>query len=72
MGMKRPQLYGMNNNPYSQQQQQQSGSYPAQPYGPPTPQRYPMTMQSRNQSNMGGMQYPQQQVNIVKDETIYN
>ncbi|XP_032880949.1 AT-rich interactive domain-containing protein 1B isoform X6 [Amblyraja radiata] len=62
MGMKRPQLYGMNNNPYSQQQQQQSGSYPAQPYGPPTPQRYPMTMQSRNQSNMGGMQYPQQQM----------
>ncbi|XP_062912086.1 AT-rich interactive domain-containing protein 1B isoform X1 [Mobula hypostoma] len=63
MGMKRPQLYGMNSNPYSQQQQQQqSGPYPGQPYGPPTPQRYPMTMQSRNQSNMGGMQYPQQQM----------
>ncbi|XP_069787721.1 AT-rich interactive domain-containing protein 1B-like isoform X2 [Narcine bancroftii] len=61
MGMKRPQLYGMNNNPYSQQQQQ-SGPYPSQPYGPPTPQRYPVTMQSRNQSNMGGMQYPQQQI----------
>ncbi|XP_067900890.1 AT-rich interactive domain-containing protein 1B isoform X4 [Heterodontus francisci] len=63
MGMKRPQLYGMNNNPYSQQQhQQQSGPYPGQPYGPPTPQRYPMTMQGRNQSSMGGMQYPQQQM----------
>ncbi|XP_072363747.1 AT-rich interactive domain-containing protein 1B isoform X3 [Scyliorhinus torazame] len=63
MGMKRPQLYGMNNNPYSQQQhQQQSGPYPGQQYGPPTPQRYPMTMQGRNQSNMGGIQYPQQQM----------
>uniref|UniRef100_UPI00398F509A AT-rich interactive domain-containing protein 1B isoform X2 n=1 Tax=Pristiophorus japonicus TaxID=55135 RepID=UPI00398F509A len=63
MGMKRPQLYGMNNNPYSQQQQQQqqSGPYPGQPYGPPTPQRYPMSMQGRTQSSMGGMQYPQQQ-----------
>uniref|UniRef100_UPI00398ED2EB AT-rich interactive domain-containing protein 1B isoform X5 n=1 Tax=Pristiophorus japonicus TaxID=55135 RepID=UPI00398ED2EB len=64
MGMKRPQLYGMNNNPYSQQQQQQqqSGPYPGQPYGPPTPQRYPMSMQGRTQSSMGGMQYPQQQM----------
>ncbi|XP_067845206.1 AT-rich interactive domain-containing protein 1B-like isoform X4 [Heptranchias perlo] len=63
MGMKRPQLYGMNNNPYSQQQQQQqqSGPYPGQPYGPPTSQRYPMSMQGRNQSSMGGMQYPHQQ-----------
>ncbi|XP_041034668.1 AT-rich interactive domain-containing protein 1B isoform X2 [Carcharodon carcharias] len=66
MGMKRPQLYGMNNNPYSQQQhqqqQQQSGPYPGQSYGPPTPQHYPMSMQGRNQSSMGGMQYPQQQM----------
>eukprot|EP00062_Callorhinchus_milii_P019668 gi/632974461/ref/XP_007903690.1/ PREDICTED: AT-rich interactive domain-containing protein 1B isoform X2 [Callorhinchus milii] len=57
MGMKR---YGMSNNPYSQQQQ--SGPYPGQPYGPSTAQRYPMGMQARTQSSMAAMQYPQQQM----------
>eukprot|EP00062_Callorhinchus_milii_P010172 gi/632954731/ref/XP_007893116.1/ PREDICTED: AT-rich interactive domain-containing protein 1A isoform X1 [Callorhinchus milii] len=65
MGMKRPQPYGGNNNPYAQQPQQappqQSGPYPGQPYGPPMSQRYPVGAQGRTQGTMsGGMQYPQQ------------
>uniref|UniRef100_A0A8C4YPU2 AT-rich interaction domain 1B n=1 Tax=Gopherus evgoodei TaxID=1825980 RepID=A0A8C4YPU2_9SAUR len=60
MVMKRPQLYGMGNNPHSQTQQ--SSPYPGQSYGPPGPQRYPMGMQGRTSGALGGMQYPQQQV----------
>lgn len=60
MVMKRPQLYGMGNNPHSQAQQ--SSPYPGQSYGPPGPQRYPVGMQGRAAAAMGGMQYPQQQV----------
>ncbi|XP_041660879.1 AT-rich interactive domain-containing protein 1B [Cheilinus undulatus] len=60
MAMKRSQLYGMN-NPYSQQQQQ-GAPYSGQPYGAPSPHRYPMGMSSRGQMGMGGMQYPQQQI----------
>uniref|UniRef100_A0A8B9GNG5 AT-rich interaction domain 1B n=1 Tax=Amazona collaria TaxID=241587 RepID=A0A8B9GNG5_9PSIT len=60
MVMKRPQLYGMGNNPHSQVQQ--SGPYPGQSYGPPGPQRYPVGMQGRAAAAMGGMQYPQQQI----------
>lgn len=67
VGKMRGQPYG-GPNPYSQQQQapptgpgpQQGGSYPGQGYGPPGPQRYPMGMQSRTPSTMGGMQYGQQ------------
>ncbi|XP_065446437.1 AT-rich interactive domain-containing protein 1B isoform X22 [Chrysemys picta bellii] len=59
MVMKRPQLYGMGNNPHSQTQQ--SSPYPGQSYGPPGPQRYPMGMQGRTSGALGGMQYPQQQ-----------
>ncbi|XP_032399666.1 AT-rich interactive domain-containing protein 1B isoform X1 [Etheostoma spectabile] len=59
MGMKRSQLYGMSNNPYSQQQ---GASYSGQPYSAPSPHRYPMGMPSRGQMGMGGMQYPQQQM----------
>uniref|UniRef100_A0A8D0G1C7 Uncharacterized protein n=1 Tax=Sphenodon punctatus TaxID=8508 RepID=A0A8D0G1C7_SPHPU len=59
MVMKRPQLYGMGNNPHSQTQQ--SSPYPGQTYGPPGPQRYPMGIQGRIPGAMGGMQYPQQQ-----------
>ncbi|XP_022626034.1 AT-rich interactive domain-containing protein 1B-like isoform X2 [Seriola dumerili] len=59
MAMKRSQLYSMSNNPYSQQQQ--GAPYPGQPYGSPSPHRYPMGMPSRGQMGMGGMQYPQQQ-----------
>lgn len=66
MAMKRSQLYGMANNPYSapqQQQQQGGGPYPAgQPYTSPPPHRYPMGMQGRSQMGMATMQYPQQQV----------
>uniref|UniRef100_A0A8K9WNX1 AT-rich interaction domain 1B n=1 Tax=Oncorhynchus mykiss TaxID=8022 RepID=A0A8K9WNX1_ONCMY len=61
MAMKRSQLYGMGNNPYSQQQQGGGGSYPGQPYGSPFPHRYPMGMPGRGQMGMSGMQYPQQQ-----------
>uniref|UniRef100_A0A3P9A2Z3 ARID domain-containing protein n=1 Tax=Esox lucius TaxID=8010 RepID=A0A3P9A2Z3_ESOLU len=61
MAMKRSQLYGMGNNPYSQQQQGGGGSYPGQPYGSPSPHRYPMGMPGRGQMGMSGMQYPQQQ-----------
>ncbi|XP_010281202.1 PREDICTED: AT-rich interactive domain-containing protein 1B-like, partial [Phaethon lepturus] len=60
MVMKRPQLYGMGNNPHSQSQQ--SSPYPGQSYGPPGPQRYPVGMQGRAPAAMGGMQYPQQQI----------
>ncbi|XP_010074683.1 PREDICTED: AT-rich interactive domain-containing protein 1B-like, partial [Pterocles gutturalis] len=60
MVMKRPQLYGMGNNPHSQTQQ--SSPYPGQSYGPPGPQRYPVGMQGRAPAAMGGMQYPQQQI----------
>ncbi|XP_010183566.1 PREDICTED: AT-rich interactive domain-containing protein 1B-like [Mesitornis unicolor] len=60
MVMKRPQLYGMGNNPHSQAQQ--SSPYPGQTYGPPGPQRYPVGMQGRAPAAMGGMQYPQQQI----------
>ncbi|MBN3319358.1 ARI1B protein, partial [Atractosteus spatula] len=64
MAMKRSQLYGVGSNPYSQQpqqQQQQSGAYPGQPYGSPTAHRYPMGMPGRSQAAMGGVQYPQSQ-----------
>ncbi|XP_006862316.1 PREDICTED: AT-rich interactive domain-containing protein 1A isoform X2 [Chrysochloris asiatica] len=64
MGKMRPQPYG-GTNPYSQQQgpptgPQQGHGYPGQPYGSQTPQRYPMTMQGRAQSTMGGLSYAQQ------------
>ncbi|KAK6474211.1 AT-rich interactive domain-containing protein 1A-like [Huso huso] len=39
---------------------QQGASYPGQGYGPPTPQRYPMSMQGRTPGSMGAMQYGQQ------------
>ena len=60
MVMKRPQLYGMGSNPHSQPQQ--SSPYPGGSYGPPGPQRYPISIQGRTPGAMGGMQYPQQQV----------
>ncbi|KAF6344029.1 AT-rich interaction domain 1A [Rhinolophus ferrumequinum] len=63
MGKMRPQPYG-GTNPYSQQgppsAPQQGHGYPGQPYGSQTPQRYPMTMQGRAQSTMGGLSYAQQ------------
>lgn len=60
MAMKRSQLYGMGSSPYGQQQP--GGTYPGQPYGSPSPHRYPMSMQGRGQVvPMGGMQYPTQQ-----------
>ncbi|XP_062293015.1 AT-rich interactive domain-containing protein 1B isoform X2 [Scomber scombrus] len=59
MAMKRSQLYAMSNNPYSQQQ---AAPYPGQPYGSPSPHRYPMGMPGRGQMALGGMQYPQQQM----------
>ncbi|KAF7658778.1 hypothetical protein LDENG_00007390 [Lucifuga dentata] len=63
MAMKRSQLYGMANNPYSAPQQPGGGPYPPnQPYTSPAPHRYPMSMQGRSQMGMSGMQYPQQQV----------
>lgn len=63
MAMKRSQLYGMANNPYSAPQQPGGGPYtPSQPYTSPPPHRYPISMQGRGQMGMGGMQYPQQQV----------
>ncbi|XP_071353684.1 AT-rich interactive domain-containing protein 1B-like isoform X4 [Trachinotus anak] len=62
MALKRSQLYGMANNPYSAPQQPGGGPYPpSQPYTSPPPHRYPMSMQGRGQMSMGGMQYPQQQ-----------
>lgn len=71
MGKMRPQPYG-GTNPYSQQQgppsgPQQGHGYPGQPYGSQTPQRYPMTMQSRAQSAMGSLSYAQQ----VDDDLDY-
>ncbi|XP_070112435.1 AT-rich interactive domain-containing protein 1B isoform X23 [Equus przewalskii] len=60
MVMKRPQLYGLGSNPHSQPQQ--SSPYPGGSYGPPGPQRYPLSIQGRNPGAMGGMQYPQQQM----------
>ncbi|XP_041716820.1 AT-rich interactive domain-containing protein 1B isoform X1 [Coregonus clupeaformis] len=65
MAVKRSQLYGIGNNPYSQQQQGGGGSYPGQPYGSPSPHRYPMGMPGRGQMGMSGMQYPQQQQQMV-------
>uniref|UniRef100_A0A452HGT5 ARID domain-containing protein n=1 Tax=Gopherus agassizii TaxID=38772 RepID=A0A452HGT5_9SAUR len=64
MGKMRPQPYG-GSNPYTQQQGPQSGpqqghGYPGQPYGPQTPQRYPMGIQGRTQSAMGSISYAQQ------------
>ncbi|KFO87289.1 AT-rich interactive domain-containing protein 1A, partial [Buceros rhinoceros silvestris] len=53
MVMKRPQLYGMGNNPHSQTQQ--SSPYPGQSYGPPGPQRYPVGMQGRAPAAMAGI-----------------
>lgn len=61
MTMKRSQMYGMGNSPYSQQ----GGTYPGQPYGSPTAHRYPMGMQGRGQVGIAGMQYPQQQVELM-------
>ncbi|MED6274711.1 hypothetical protein CHARACLAT_019230, partial [Characodon lateralis] len=58
MAMKRSQLYGMGNSPYSQQQ---GAPYPGQPYSSPSPQRYPMGMSGRGQMGMGRIHYPQQQ-----------
>ncbi|TRY77577.1 hypothetical protein DNTS_007214 [Danionella cerebrum] len=58
MAMKRSQMY---NSPYSQA----SGTYPGQPYGSPTPHRYPMGMQGRGQVGMGGVQYHQQQLCVA-------
>ncbi|XP_031656700.1 AT-rich interactive domain-containing protein 1B isoform X6 [Oncorhynchus kisutch] len=66
MAMKRSQLYGIGNNPYSQQQQGGGGSYPGQPYGSPSPHRYPMGMHGRGQVGMSGMQYPQQQQMVAQ------
>ncbi|XP_064408245.1 AT-rich interactive domain-containing protein 1A isoform X1 [Latimeria chalumnae] len=60
MGKMRPQPY-VGSNPYAQQQGPQPGhAYQGQPYGPHTPQRYPMGMQGRTQSTIGAMQYSQQ------------
>nr|XP_033810702.1 AT-rich interactive domain-containing protein 1A [Geotrypetes seraphini] len=64
MGKMRPQPYGAS-NPYTQQQgppsgPQQGHGYPGQPYGPQTPQRYPMGMQGRTQGSMGSISYAQQ------------
>ncbi|XP_029350100.1 AT-rich interactive domain-containing protein 1B-like isoform X2 [Echeneis naucrates] len=62
MALKRSQLYGMANNPYSTPQQPGGGSYPPnQQYTSPPPHRYPMSMQGRSQVGMGVLQYPQQQ-----------
>lgn len=65
MAMKRSQLYGLANNPYSSPQQPGGGPYPpSQPYSSPPPHRYPMTMQGRSQMAMGAMQYAQPQVRL--------
>uniref|UniRef100_A0A8C6PYR8 AT-rich interaction domain 1B n=1 Tax=Nothobranchius furzeri TaxID=105023 RepID=A0A8C6PYR8_NOTFU len=61
MAMKRSQMYGMANNPYSNPQQPGGGPYPSnQTYASPPPHRYPMSMQGRSQMGMGGIQYQQQ------------
>nr|XP_013999532.1 unnamed protein product [Salmo salar] len=70
MAMKRSQLYGMGNNPYSQQQQGGGGSYPGQPYGSPSPHRYPMGMPGRAQMGVSGMQYPQQQQEVSQEGSV--
>ncbi|XP_077476366.1 AT-rich interactive domain-containing protein 1B isoform X2 [Stigmatopora argus] len=63
MAMKRSQLYGMVDNPYSGPQHPGGGPYPpSQPYTPPPSHRYPMGMPGRAQMGMGSMQYPQHQV----------
>ncbi|KAF1377042.1 hypothetical protein PFLUV_G00217770 [Perca fluviatilis] len=67
MGMKRSQLYGMSSHPYAQQQ---GAPYSGQPYGAPSPHRYPMGMPSRGQMGMGGMQYPQQQYSPAAAERV--
>ncbi|XP_069371672.1 AT-rich interactive domain-containing protein 1B isoform X2 [Paralichthys olivaceus] len=72
MVMKRSQLYGVSNNPYSQQQQQQGAPYPGIPYSTPTPHRYQMGMPSRGQMGKGGMQYPQQQMSSQYDPQQQN
>ncbi|KAF7652436.1 hypothetical protein LDENG_00096740 [Lucifuga dentata] len=59
MSMKHTQIYGMGNKLYSQQQ---GATYPGQPYGSPSPHRYPMEMPGRGQMGVEGMQYPQQQM----------
>ncbi|KAJ8387810.1 hypothetical protein AAFF_G00149590 [Aldrovandia affinis] len=53
VAMKRSQLYGMGSSAYPHQQ---GGAYSTQPYGSPTPHRYPMGTQGRGQMGMGGMQ----------------
>uniref|UniRef100_A0A3Q3J0Q0 ARID domain-containing protein n=1 Tax=Monopterus albus TaxID=43700 RepID=A0A3Q3J0Q0_MONAL len=60
MAMKRSQLYGMSNNPYSQQQQ--GAPYPSQSYGSPPPPRYPLmgSQYAQQQQNMGGYCQPGQ------------
>nr|XP_033792895.1 AT-rich interactive domain-containing protein 1B isoform X2 [Geotrypetes seraphini] len=60
--LKRPQLFGMGSNPYSQVQQSTGSPYPGQSYASPGPQRYAMGLQGRAQGAMGGMQYLQQQI----------
>lgn len=71
IAMKRSQLYGLANNPYSSPQQPGGGPYPpSQPYTSPPQHRYPMSMQGRSQIAMGGMQYPQQQVRQPMPEPL--
>lgn len=71
IAMKRSQLYGLTNNPYSSPQQPGGGPYPpSQPYTSPPQHRYPMSMQGRSQMAMGGMQYPQQQVRQPMQEPL--
>lgn len=71
MAMKRPQLYGMTNNPYPASQQPGGGHYPpSQPYTSPPAHRYPMNMPTRSQMGMGGIQYPQQQVSQQPKEAV--
>ncbi|TSO05451.1 AT-rich interactive domain-containing protein 1A [Bagarius yarrelli] len=68
VGKIRGQHYG-SGAPYSQQQQQHQGTppgtqqgpvYPAQGYGTPGPQRYPLNMQGCPPGAVGNMQYGQQ------------
>ncbi|MEQ2220211.1 hypothetical protein ILYODFUR_003056 [Ilyodon furcidens] len=69
MAMKRSQMYGMTNNPYSTPQQPGAGSYPSsQSYTSPPPHRYPISMPGRSQMGMSSMQYPQQQEQKVKSD----
>lgn len=72
IAMKRSQLYGLANNPYSSPQQPGGGPYPpSQPYTSPPQHRYPMSMQGRSPMTMGGMQYPQQQVRQPMQEPLH-